>query len=133
MKLILIPLFGVLLSCQSNPININLKPALYYQNNDCYASELHQLGSYDDVIYEVENNKEFKLAESKKTPQSSWVTGAAFYSCNNNTGYLILIPTKGYKYIHEGVPLKVWQGFKNATDFGQYYDYNIRGRFRFKL
>jgi len=40
---------------------------------------------------------------------------------------------KGKEYIGEGVPLNVWEGFKEADSFGKYYHKYIKGRFILEL
>ena len=58
--------------------------------------------------------------------------GASYYSCDGQTGYLI-IETDKQPYIHAGVPSSAWNGFKIASSFGSYFDHNIKGRYRLNL
>jgi len=87
--------------------------------------------SYENAIETIESAN-FKIVDDANTIRSSWIKSASYYSCNGITGYFI-ITTNTQKYIHEGVPLSVWQRFKDAESFGSYYDNNIRHKFIFKL
>jgi len=40
---------------------------------------------------------------------------------------------KGKEYIWEGVPLNIWEGFKEADSFGKYYHKHIKGRYILEL
>ena len=74
----------------------------------------------------------FRIAEEQNTDESSWVRGAEFYSCDGVTGFFIL-RTDDREYIHVTVPVAVWQGFKDASSFGTYYNTNIKRRYRLGL
>ncbi len=74
----------------------------------------------------------FRIAEEQNTDESSWVRGAEFYSCDGATGFFIL-RTDDREYIHVDVPVAVWQGFKDASSFGTYYNANIKRRYRLGL
>lgn len=87
--------------------------------------------SYEEAIGIIESAK-FKQEDKVNTSKSSWIRGASFYSCDGITGYFI-IETDSKKYIHSGIPVKVWQGFKKADSFGSYYNKNIKNRYQFKL
>jgi len=69
--------------------------------------------------------------ESIDTSRSSWITSAEYFEANGR-GYLIL-GMRGHEYIFAGVPSRVWEGFKAAPSFGQYYHAEIRGRYRLEL
>jgi len=60
------------------------------------------------------------------------IRGAEYYTDGSGTGYLIL-NMKGKEYIWEGVPLNVWEGFKQADSFGKYYHRHIKGRYILEL
>lgn len=74
----------------------------------------------------------FKVKETVDTSQSSWIIGAAFYSCDSRVGFLI-IKTDDREYIHQGVPIEIWMAFKAASSMGSYYQANIRNRYKLKL
>lgn len=61
--------------------------------------------------------------------ENSFITKAIFKSCDGINGFIIVY-IKGYHpYIYQGVPTSVWNGFKDAQSSGNYYNYNIRGRY----
>ena len=103
--------------------------ALNEQSDDC--SSLGNFKSYDEAIAKVKDAK-FKVYESVDTDKSSWIRGAYYYSCDGQSGFLI-IETDKRPYIHAGVPLSAWNGFKTASSLGSYYDHNIKGRYRLYL
>jgi len=74
----------------------------------------------------------FPFKESVNTTSSSWITGASYYSCDRQKGFLI-ISTTGSEYIHQDLPLSFWKGFKEASSFGSYYSHNIKGRYQLRL
>lgn len=74
----------------------------------------------------------FKIKETIDTSKSSWIRGAAFYSCDGQKGFLI-IKTDKKDYIHQNVPIEIWREFKSATSFGSYYSNYIRGNYKLIL
>ena len=105
--------------------------ALTCQSQDCNKIPQH-FYSYDQAINLVEGST-FKIHETANTSNSSWITSANYYSCDGNSGFLIYTTNRGYKYIHKGVPLNVWEGFKNAPSKGSYYDHFIKHRYQLLL
>lgn len=87
--------------------------------------------SYTQAINLVKSSS-FKIKETTNTSNSSWVKSAKFYSCDGRTGYFIYA-TKDHEYIHKGVPITVWEEFKNASSKGSYYDYNIKYKYQLNL
>jgi len=64
---------------------------------------------------------------------SGWIKRAEYYSCNGETGYLILHLDKGQNYLHQNLPLSVWKAFVNASSYGSFYTKRIRGNYQFRL
>lgn len=87
--------------------------------------------SYTEAMDQIRSTS-FRIAEEQNTDKSSWVRGAEFYSCDGSTGFFIL-RTDVKDYIHIGVPVAVWQGFKQASSFGSYYTASIKRRYRLVL
>jgi len=83
--------------------------------------------SYSEAFEKIENSS-FKIEESVNTSKSSWIRGATYYSCDGEKGYL-LIETDTKTYIHKEVPLSVWNGFKVADSFGEYYHRYIKSKY----
>jgi len=87
--------------------------------------------NYEEAIGIIENAR-FKQEEKVNTSKSSWIRGASYYSCDGVSGYFIL-ETDSRKYIYSGLPVEVWQSFKEADSFGSYYNKSIKNRYQFKL
>lgn len=86
--------------------------------------------SYAEAIRAVKSST-FAITESANTSNSSWMTSADYYSCDGKIGYFIYTTNRGYEYIHKGVPLSVWNGFKAASSKGSYYNQHIKDRYQF--
>jgi hypothetical protein len=84
--------------------------------------------TYDEAVQYVRGHYS---GESIDARRSSWITSAEYFPADGR-GYLILGMT-GRPYIFAGVPLQVWQEFKDAPSLGRYYNQNIRGRYRLNL
>ncbi|MBK9109201.1 MAG: KTSC domain-containing protein [Saprospiraceae bacterium] len=81
--------------------------------------------SYDEALNKIETTK-FNFTDEVNTSKSSWIINARFYSCNKKDGYFILETSKK-SYIFDGLPINIWNDFKNAESFGSYYHKFIRG------
>ncbi len=78
------------------------------------------------------HNSSFTYVDKLNTSNSSWIRGARFYSCDNKTGFLIIVTDK-QEYAHQNVPVEIWNRFKSASSFGSFYNQNIKNRYRLKL
>ena len=103
--------------------------------NSCSGQDCKQMpnhfNSYNEAISFVKKAT-FKFKDFANTSESSWIRSASFFSCDGENGYFIL-RTDRQEYLHSGVPISVWRGFKTALSFGSFYDRNIKGRYRFNL
>lgn len=103
--------------------------------NSCRSQDCNKLPqsfpSYSTAVKQVKAAS-FKIKESANTSGSSWIAAASFYSCNGVNGFMI-IKAKGKEYIHSGVPVEVWRGFKSAESKGGYYNRNIKGQFQAQI
>lgn len=84
--------------------------------------------SYSQAINVVES-AEFKISDEVNTSKSSWIRSAKYYSCDGRVGYMVYTTDKK-KYIHQDVPIEIWEEFKNADSFGKYYNKNIKKQSR---
>ena len=100
------------------------------EKDDCNKLQTN-FSSYDEALDKIKGTK-FNLMEKVNTSTSSWVRGASFYSCDEKLGYFIIKTDKG-NYIYKNLPLSVWNGFKNASSFGSYYDSNIKHKYHLYL
>jgi len=90
-----------------------------------------QFNTYDEAKSSI-SQASFQIQETVDTRKSSWIRGATYYSCDGRTGYFLL-GTDKKEYLFQGMPLAVWEGFKKADSFGDYYNAFIRGRFPLSL
>ena len=108
---------------------------LFFLFSACRGVNCDQLpkhfSSYQDAEEKIKATH-FKLEESVNTSKSSWVRGASFYSCDETVGFFIL-KTDNQDYLYSGVPMEIWEGFKNADSFGSYYDHNIKDKYSFNF
>jgi hypothetical protein len=74
----------------------------------------------------------FNVKVSIDTSKSSWIIGLSYYSCDKKTGFLIM-ETKSQKYIHQEVPILLWEKLKKASSFGTFYNDNIKGKYKIRL
>ncbi len=84
--------------------------------------------TYGEAVEAVENSS-FKIEEEADTSKSSWIKSAKFYSCDGVSGYLIFSTDK-HEYIHENLPVSMWEEFKNAESFGKFYNSHIKGAYQ---
>lgn len=85
--------------------------------------------SYREAIRAIQSSI-FKLTDELPAGKSSWIKSANYYSCDGYYGYLVFKTVTGREYIHENIPIKVWNEFRNASSSGSYYDRNIKGNYR---
>lgn len=115
-----------------NLIAFVLIVVLFSSCNDKNCNQLpNSFNNYRQALKEVKSAK-FEINDKINTSKSSWIRGASFYSCDLQTGYLI-IKTDKKEYIHQDIPIEVWNNFKKADSFGRYYSRNIRGKYKIKI
>ena len=98
---------------------------------DCKNISQH-FSSYKEAVKEIKSAK-FKVKEDADVSESLWIRSATYYSCDGQKGYFIYTTNKGYEYVHKNVPISLWEGFKNASSKGSYYDHTIKGRYKVLL
>lgn len=87
--------------------------------------------SYNDAE-RIISDASFNYTDKVNTDKSSWIRAAEFYSCDKQTGFII-IKTDKEEYIHKEVPIDVWTDFKNAPSFGSYYNRFIKHRYQLSV
>jgi len=101
------------------------------QQQDCNRLNLN-VSSYNQAKALIKQ-AQFKIKEKQNMRSSGWIKRAAYYSCDGETGYLILYLDKGQNYLHQNLPLSVWKEFVNASSYGSFYNKRIRGNYQFRL
>lgn len=101
-------------------------------NSSCKGKTCIQLPgrftNYTDGVAKV-RAANFEFCETLDTDKSTWIDAVSFYSCDRETGYLIM-ETAGKEYIHAGVPMTLWDQFKYADSYGDFYNHNFRHKYR---
>ena len=87
--------------------------------------------SYEQAIKQVKQSS-FTYTDDISASGSSWITGAAYYSCDGKVGFLLL-NTSDREYIHKSIPASLWTEFKNAPSFGKFYNSQIKGRYQMDI
>ena len=75
---------------------------------------------------------EFKIFETIDTRKSSWIRGLSYLSCDGKSGFMIMT-TDSKSYIHQDVPIEIWNDLKSADSFGTYYNEKIKHRYRISI
>ncbi len=113
-------------SCRDDPNNSQESRSRTETSKSC--SELPaQFRSYEEAKSRI-TSASFQFQDAAYTSKSSWIRGASYYSCDGQTGYFLLLTDKK-NYVFQGMPLSIWQGFKNADSFGDYYHAHVRDRY----
>jgi len=98
-------------------------------NTTCDCGKIAASSTYGEAVTKA---KDCGASDSETTSKSSWIRKISFYNCDETKGFLIMQTDKG-EYIHSDVPKTVWNDFKNAESFGEFYNRNMRGHFQFVL
>jgi hypothetical protein len=87
----------------------------------------NSFSSYEQAVKAISNST-FSYTDKVKTSSSSWIRSATFKSCDGKKGFLI-IGTDSHPYIHQNVPLSLWQNFKRAPSFERFYNSYLKKKF----
>ncbi|MBN2173966.1 MAG: hypothetical protein JW731_07535 [Bacteroidales bacterium] len=99
------------------------------QNTSC-DSLPKTFANLEKAISLIENAT-FRSSEKFTINRKFGVQGGWYYSCDNKTGYLIILQDN-YKLLFHGVPKSVWDAFIITTDFETFMDENLRSyQYRF--
>jgi len=109
---------------------INLRATTTCMSQDCANLPSH-FSTYSEATTKILNSK-FSFTDHVNTEKSSWIKSASYFSCNRLTGYLIII-LKNKTYIHQGVPLTIWQSFIRASSYGEFYNNNLKHKYKLEL
>jgi|GEM_PF-755285 len=114
------------LSCRESVAKDDVQSPQHQSRNTCNNLP-GEFMTYDEAKAAVEGAT-FKIREDISTENSAWIRGASYFSCDGLKGYFLL-KTDKKQYLFQGMPLEVWEGFKNANSAGQYYHSHIRDRY----
>lgn len=74
----------------------------------------------------------FKIQENTNTEQSSWIRSVEYLSCDGKVGFLVM-RTDEQEYLHQNVPIKIWEEFKNSHSFGSFYNMKIKYKYQLSI
>ena len=84
--------------------------------------------SEKEAVKYIENNT-FLSSESVIPDENSWMTSAHFYTYNQKSGYLI-IKSKKKTFVHQEVPIEIWNALKEAKTMGGYHNFYIKNYYK---
>ncbi len=87
--------------------------------------------SYESAMQQIKGAK-FKISETIDTRKSSWIRGLSYLSCDGKSGFMIMT-TDSKSYIHQDVPIEIWNDLKSADSFGTYYNEKIKHQYRISI
>lgn len=90
-----------------------------------------RFSSYEQAVNAVKRSS-FRFQDYRNMSSSGFIDYGKYYSCDNYKGFLILSLNRR-EYIYRSVPIQVWQNFKNANSFGNFYNYYIRKNANYRL
>lgn len=86
-----------------------------------------KFSSYEEAERKIETT-EFYIREELRTPESSWIYGATYYSCDGELGFLEVETDHG-NYYHKDVPVEIWKAFKSTESTGKFFNEELRGNY----
>jgi hypothetical protein len=102
----------------------------------CSGRDSSDLPSSIESYNEAEStigSTSFEFEDNFSSPESSWISGASFSSIDGKTGYLKMNTKRGESYIHQDVPVAIWEEFKDASSKGRYYNANLRNKYQLEI
>lgn len=103
-----------------------------FQKKQLDCNDLPEYFSSFDEAEEIVRNAEYIFSDELNDLDSEWITHAEYYSCDGEIGYFIMCTLKSGCYIFDDMENEVWNGFKNADDYGKYYHEVIKGKYGMK-
>jgi hypothetical protein len=96
------------------------------------CSELKtEFKSFDEAKELIQKAK-FLLSETLNAERSSWIKSGKYFSCDSKVGFF-LYKTDKETYIHQNVPIEVWNELKQASSIGSYYNRNIKHKYQLSI
>ena len=95
------------------------------QNCNDLKSEFKNFNEAETLIKKTK----FAFTENLNTDKSSWIRSAKFYSCDLKVGFFVYATDKE-TYVHQNVPIEIWNELKQASSIGSYYNRNIKHKYQ---
>src|SRR5688572_23118953 len=99
-----------------------LVPLLILLQVSCSDQDCDKLPTFFPTYAEAKlqiSKTRFAFFDTINTAESSWIRGAHYFSCDKKVGFMIF-KTDTKEYIHQNLPIEIWNGFKLAGSFGAY-------------
>ena len=74
----------------------------------------------------------FSFTETLNAEKSSWIKSGKYFSCDSKLGFF-LYKTEKETYIHQNVPIGIWNELKQANSIGSYYNRNIKHKYQLNI
>jgi hypothetical protein len=71
----------------------------------------------------------FSYTETLNAEKSSWIKSGKYFSCDSKVGFF-QYKTEKETYIHQNVPIEIWNELKQASSIGSYYNRNIKHKYQ---
>jgi hypothetical protein len=72
---------------------------------------------------------DFEVKDTHTTANSSSIKRIEYFSCDGQTGYLVVYNLSGDVLLHRNVPLNIWDGLKSAEFMRNYYNDNVKDKY----
>ncbi len=96
------------------------------------CNELPNSFSNYEQAREMVLTSNYQITEVADVSDSPWITSVEYLSCDGLNGFFVI--KIGYKtYIHQNMPIEVWENFTEVESKGSFYSKKIRGRYQLKL
>ena len=96
------------------------------QSTDCDSLSIASL-SIDEAISKIENSK-FRFQQQFKISRTFGVMNARYYSCDGESGYLIMLVDK-INYLYLKIPKSVWDKLITSSDINTFYTIEIKEKY----
>ena len=81
---------------------------------------------------ELIQQTKFDITENLNADKSSWIKSGKYFSCDLKVGFF-LYETDKETYIHQNVPVEIWNELKKASSIGSYYNRNIKYKYQLNI
>jgi hypothetical protein len=102
----------------------------------CNTKKCNSLQEYfsseEDGLTQIKSTR-FRLSDSTNNPAGSWLTSAYYYSCDGKIGFFVYKLKSNSENFNPGVPITVWNEFKNTSAKDSFYKENIGPKYLRKV
>ena len=114
-------LISISLSCSGQEVEHNYLVGPQYTTCDSLQDEFN---NEEEALFLVENAT-YRSTSQFKINRAKGVRGAWYYSCDNKTGFLILLIDNN-KHLFQYVSNKIWEQLTQTTDYKSFIMNNLK-------